>query len=74
MNEFLLGITVGGLVVGGITIPFLFKFGVTWLNVKRLEKLAKEMKPQELSLEIPKEDFDLIQQAESIIKEHSKKK
>lgn len=74
MSEFYFGLVIGGLVVGAITIPFLLRFGVTHYNVKRLEKIAKEMKPQELSLEIPQEDFNLIQQAESILKEHYTKK
>lgn len=70
-EEFEFGFTTGLLVMGLILSPFLTYFGAVFYNNFRMEKIIKKRK--DVNFEIPKEDVELIMEAEKILSKHNKK-
>jgi len=68
MTEFLLGFTIGSLVVGIIATPFLMFFGITYLNVRRMEKqMAKEMAKPLPTIQVDEDVAKTVYEAEKLI-------
>lgn len=71
MTQFELGFITGLLVMGLILTPFLTYFGIVFYNNLRMEKIIKKRK--DVSFVIPEEDVKLIEEAEKILSNYTKK-
>lgn len=68
LSEFLTGFAFGALIIGLITTPFLMFFGIVYFNLRRMEnQLTKESEKPEPTVEIDKDVFDTVKEAESLI-------
>ena len=68
MSEFLTGFAFGSLVVGIIVIIPLMFFGITYFNVRRMEKqMAKEMAKPLPTIQVDEDVAKTVYEAEKLI-------